>query len=315
MEIKSSLSPCPFPKEMGVFLVKFRWIINYSSFWHKWISWRGAFLPLWGRLGWGFLFFLSSCVEKVDWTTQTVSNTNIVVDGIITNELKRHSVTLSLPTAELNQTPQAISGANVTINNGDTTFALIETPTGSGIYLTDSIQAIENKTYTLSILYNGKTYTAQTYLTSVSSLAPISYGFNTNDSLFYYDWKMDVYFAEDAMYEFYFDWSKVVGYENLDAAQNHFLGYTYTLKTIDVNEIFAAQKENANFPAGTIITEKKYSLTPEHADYIRAMLSETQWNGNVFEASPANLPTNLSDGAIGFFAGCEVVVDTLVVSY
>ena len=126
---------------------------------------------------------------------------------------------------------------------------------------------------------------------------------------------MDIYFSEDAMYELFFDWSKVNGYDSLEYNDNHFLGYAYTLKTIDINEIFAAKKENAIFPLGTIITEKKYSLTPEHAKFIRAMLSETEWNGNVFEASPANLPTNLSNGAIGFFGGCEVVVDTLVVTY
>ncbi len=261
------------------------------------------------------LFFFASCVEKVDWPTQTVSNTNIVVDGIITNEYKQHAITLSLPTTELNQIPEAISGATVTITNGDTTFTLSETPIGSGIYLTDSIQATENKTYTLSISYKSKTYTAQTYLSSVNSIIPITYFFNSADSTFYYDWKIDVFFAENAMHELLFDWSKVTGYENLDSSQNHFLGYIYTLKTIDVNEIFAAQKENAIFPAGTIIVEKKYSLTPEHANYIRALLSETQWNGNVFEASPANLPTNLSEGAIGFFGGCEVLADTIVVSY
>lgn len=271
-------------------------------------------IKVWRRLGWGFLFLLSSCVEKVDWPIQTVNDTSIVVEGLLTNELKQHSVKLSLPTTELNQMPQAISGAIISIASNDTSFTLIETPLGSGIYISDSLKGEVDKLYTLSVSYHNRLYTAQTIIEEVSSLTPITYYMNS-DSIFYYDWKMDIFFSENAMYELFFDWSTVAEYDSLEYDQNHFLGYVYTLKTIDVNQIFAAQKENVYFPAGTTIIEKKYSLSQEHADYIRALLSETAWNGNVFEASPANLPTNLSNGAIGFWGGCAVVVDTLIVTY
>lgn len=287
--------------------------MNYTLTKQKCLS--KAFLPLWGRLGWGFLLFLfSSCVEKTDWPTQAVTDNRIVVEGIITNELKQHVVTLTYPTAELNAVPTPVSGAVVSLNDEDTTYLLIEESVGSGTYLSDSLQAVTNKTYTLSISFNGITYTAQTYLLPVTPIIPISYYFNNFDSLFYYDWQHDIYFSENAMYELFFDWSKVAGYDTLDVSQTQFMGYTYTLTGIDVNEIFAAQKEKVAFPAGTIITERKYSLTAEHADYIRALLSETQWNGNVFEAMPANLPTNLSNGAIGYFGGCSVLTDTIVVN-
>jgi hypothetical protein len=43
------------------------------------------------------------------------------------------------------------------------------------------------------------------------------------------------------------------------------------------------------------------------------MLSETEWRGGVFDVQRANVSTNLSEGAIGFFASCTIVTDTTVV--
>jgi hypothetical protein len=289
--------------------------IQYLKSYSKNKSLWGDLLPLRRRLGWGFsfFFFLSSCVEKVDWPLQSVSDNRIVVEGIFTDEYKQQKVTLTFPTEELNQGPTPVSGATLTINDGSTTYELTETDSGTGVYFSDFLKGEENKKYTLSISYNGKNHDAQTYLLPLSAIVPITY-YSINDSEYYYDWKIDVYFTEDAMYEISFDWSHVTGYEDLEYDQNHFIGYTYSLKTIDVNEIFSAKKENVFFPLGTIIVIKKYSLTPEHAEYIRALLSETQWNGNIFSTAPANLPTNLSEGAIGFWGGCKVVADTIVVS-
>ncbi|MCO5267212.1 MAG: hypothetical protein M9948_15220, partial [Lentimicrobium sp.] len=64
------------------------------------------------------------------------------------------------------------------------------------------------------------------------------------------------------------------------------------------------------FPSGTTITERKYSLTTEHAAYLRALLSETTWQGGLFNTAPANLPTNLSGNGMGYFGICAVIQKT-----
>ncbi|MBE9509733.1 MAG: hypothetical protein IMY71_02550, partial [Bacteroidetes bacterium] len=43
------------------------------------------------------------------------------------------------------------------------------------------------------------------------------------------------------------------------------------------------------------------------------MLSETEWKGGVFDVLPGNVYTNLSEGAVGFFAVSTVVSDSTVV--
>jgi len=87
----------------------------------------------------------------------------------------------------------------------------------------------------------------------------------------------------------------------------------YTLPTLDVSEIFAPQMEAVNFPSGTRITERRYSLAPEHAAFIRELLLETNWAGGIFNEAAANVTTNFSAGAYGFFGICSVTALSIIV--
>jgi hypothetical protein len=87
----------------------------------------------------------------------------------------------------------------------------------------------------------------------------------------------------------------------------------YDLKTIDVNEIYKPGKEDFRFPLNAIVIRTKYSVSPTYKVFLRAMLSETEWRGGVFDAQRADVPTNLSQGAVGFFAVSTVVSDTTVI--
>ena len=88
----------------------------------------------------------------------------------------------------------------------------------------------------------------------------------------------------------------------------------YDLKSIDVNEIYKPGKEQFLFPAGATVTRKKYSVSPAYRTFLRSVLSETEWRGGVFDVDRANATTNLSKGAIGFFAVTTVVSDVTVVN-
>jgi hypothetical protein len=54
-------------------------------------------------------------------------------------------------------------------------------------------------------------------------------------------------------------------------------------------------------------------LNPDHAEFIRSLLSETSWQGGVFSSVPSNVKTNLSDGAVGYFGVCDVETKFLTV--
>jgi hypothetical protein len=143
----------------------------------------------------------------------------------------------------------------------------------------------------------------------------LKYARDEDKNLYYVDWVANAFSTEEAaMWELLIDWSRVPGYEHLDSLENHARMLFYTLPTLDVSEVFAPQMQSVFFPAGANITERRYSLTPGHAEFIREMLLETNWTGGLFTVTPANVATNLSNGAFGFFGACAVTELSVVVT-
>jgi hypothetical protein len=237
-----------------------------------------------------------SCEKKANWTVQNADNNFIIVNGMISNEQKAHLVQLSKPVSNLNDTAQAVSGAIVTIND---TILLTESPAHSGKYYTaPTIRGEAGKKYTLKIKSNGKTFTATDEMLSCLGFRTLRYGkVKGMTDKYRVEWVAHPYNASNpAMYQIQLSWTG-----------NSAEIYYYSLPTIDVSQIFAPEMEKVLFPAGTQISEKKYSLSPGYAEFIRCLISETQWKGGLFDTAPADVPTNLSEGARGYFSACEVI--------
>jgi hypothetical protein len=115
------------------------------------------------------------------------------------------------------------------------------------------------------------------------------------------------------MYEADISWEHIPGFDHPDSVSRVMQKY-YTLNTIDVSYvIFPQEKEEVLFPAGSIAIVKKLSLTDEYGAFLRALLAETEWQGSLFEEARGNLPTNISNGGLGYFSACSVIADTLIV--
>ncbi len=254
------------------------------------------------------VIFFTSCEEKADFELNPGSNKYIIIEGIITNENIPKEVKLSYSVDSLNKNPQAVSGAQIFLSNGDTTYTLLEEPENSGIYKTDtSFIGVINRIYQLEIKSEGKEYSSEARMLPVSLFEKALYTFNEDTALYEISYVTENFSTQEAaMFVLSLDWSGVSGYENLAFTENHAELYFYSLKTIDVNEIFAPAKEKIYFPKGTIINEKKYSLTPEHEKFIRSILMETEWNGGFFDVAEGNVYTNISGGALGFFGASSV---------
>ncbi|MCX6245073.1 MAG: DUF4249 family protein [Bacteroidetes bacterium] len=254
------------------------------------------------------LILFAGCEKTVDWPLKSQQSSQIVVDGIITSENKIQTVTLSYPVTELNARPDPVTGANILISDEDSVFNFTEQPAGSGIYRSiHPFAAHEGNHYTLFISYKEQVITAKAAMTTPTSFNFLVYLPDDDDNLYHISWVASSFSTEPpAMWEVLLDWSNVTGYENSDTSTTKKRLLFYTLSTLDVSEIFAPQMEKITFPAGTVINERRYSLTPEHAEFIRELLLETQWQGGLFNSVPANVPTNLSRGAIGYFAACGV---------
>ena len=198
----------------------------------------------------------------------------------------------------------------------DSSLYFIEKTEEPGTYLSSKkIIATIDKTYYLKIEYNSKAYTANAYMESVTPFSPLSYNVADNsDSLYTITWVTSTYNSEEqAMYEILIDWTHLVDTSQTNT-ETKVKVYFYCFSTIDVSLIFPPDKEEVLFPGGSIIIEKKYSLTPEYAEFLRALITETEWQGSVFEQAPENIPTNISNGGLGFFSACSVITDTIIVN-
>jgi hypothetical protein len=248
-----------------------------------------------------------SCEEQTDWNLLPANNDFIVVDGIITNEFKVQTITLTKPVADPNAKPEAVSGAVVLVSANQLTYTFIEDSIRPGIYRSvNPFLGLKNRTYSLLITKGTNVYSSK------SELTPAVANFNfpeyeKNDTEYRFTKVPAPYFPTlPAMYEVLLDWSAAPGYINKNPDSCKAKLYYYTLPTIDVSEVFAPGMEKVSFPSGTSITVRRYSLTDEHAAFLRALLLETTWQGGYFNTAPANIPTNLSEGAVGFFGACGV---------
>jgi len=263
-----------------------------------------------------FLIGLISCEKKIYWPIPETEINTIVVDALLTNEFKYQQLRLSVPRNNINDTSAMATGAIVSMNDGSNFMHFNESPTLPGIYLSeDKVAAAIDKNYYLTVQYNSETYESETYMVPVHTSNRLYYApVEGSDILYEIKWIAPEYSTyEQAMYEVIIDWSHLVE-GNLEDTIARAKIFHYTLNTIDVSyTIFPQEKEKVYFPQHSIIIERKYSLTDEHAAYVRALLAETEWQGSLFEEARGNLPTNISNGGLGFFAASSVIADTMLV--
>jgi uncharacterized protein DUF4249 len=256
-----------------------------------------------------FLCLLSSCEEQTDWDFHPLENGALAVEAIVTDEFKKHEIWLSLSYNDLKSSPLPATGAEVHLIGGGEFRNFIEDANTPGKYVSEeAFSAQLNIFYTLEIEWNGATYHAQNKMVQVIPFVKMTFKtMGGTDSLSIGEVAPMFSPHEQAMYEIDIDWTHLA---NADSARAKL--FFYTFNSLDVNELFRPPKETVVFPKGSIVIEKKYSLNPEFAAYLRALLMETEWQGGVFDEASASLPANISNGGLGFFGVCAVLTDTLI---
>lgn len=255
------------------------------------------------------VLFAVACTEPIDVTLHEGANNALVVEGVITNETKQHYVRLSRTTSYFyNQKAPAELGATVTITDGTETFILTDDD-NDGVYLTEpDVAGIPGHTYTLNIeLANGDTYSA-------TDRMPIA---NYIDSLYYeYGTKLFGVEMKEYMYTIYC---------NITEVPNQFDGYQFYFYFNDslYNEpikkwilgsdgvydgknhadgVFLYYYEADSLPSKPLLTVDLLTVSEDYYNFISELTSETVANMTILEGPPANIRTNISNGAVGFFS-------------
>jgi len=258
---------------------------------------------------------LTACEEKIHWDLQTEEINTIVVDATITNETKLQQIHLSKPFSNQNDTAVSVTGASVVINADNFTMQFLESPNNPGYYFSEyPVTGSIDITYELNIQYDEKNYTAETYMIPVLPANLPTWQYEADKDLYKIQWNVSQYNPnQQAMHEVLISWSHLVDSTIADTITTARM-LNYTLNTINVNyTIFPQDKEEVWFPKNSIAIVKKYSVTDEYGDYLRALLAESEWQGSVFEEARGNLPTNISNGGLGYFSACSIISDSLIV--
>lgn len=255
------------------------------------------------------VLLLCSCEEPIDKSLNTVDSDLLVVEAVLTNEKINHKIILSHPYQSINGSPAPATGATIYIIEGNSVvYNAVEYPLGSGVYYTEELIAVFGKPYTLLIQYQGKNFTAQSGSVPVEPLPPFQYERAAED---YYRLIITDSGSDSNYVDYMVTWINTSFCQTGELCNGRVVHYD--LKTIDVNELFKPDQKDFVFPEGSIVIRKKYSVSPDYKSYLRSVLSETAWRGGVFDVQRSNPVSNLSNGAIGYFAVASVVSDTTII--
>ncbi|MDI6804552.1 MAG: DUF4249 domain-containing protein [Bacteroidota bacterium] len=247
--------------------------------------------------------FIFSC-EKVITVDLSKTDPQIVIEGVVTDQPGTYSVMLSKTRSyfESSASFQPVPNAFITVfDNLGNIDTLKETI--SGTYVSSTLQGIAGRTYTLKVDAEGKRYNA------VSSMPRKVF----IDSLYAVPKK---FFGDKNGYDVYIlfkDPPEMGNYYRLIAQVNSMpmdsltYGPTYFLhndKLTNGNQIEEHIGIQKNVHPGDTLTVKLLSIDKAAFDYYKTLIDIISMMPT--SISPANPNTNLSNGALGYFAAYTI---------
>jgi hypothetical protein len=239
------------------------------------------------------LFFLSSCEKVIDLPLDD-NNTKIVIEGNITNQVGPYfvKVTKSVNFTETNNYPPITNATVVVTDNVGQRDTL--TYTANGNYKTNTLQGIAGRSYNLSVIAEGKTYTATSAMPLKVTLdtlrpIPITFGGTINTEV------IPIFTDPIALgnnYQFLL-------------YRNKLLDKSYNVTNDNVNNGLQNQRpifsNDFDYEVGDTATVEMRCIDAVVYNYYFT-LAQMANNGPGGGTTPSNPPNNISNGALGIFS-------------
>lgn len=289
------------------------------------------------------LFTGYSCID--DYELKLKSNEpRLVVEGVITNQKGPYVISLTKSRHQLSFDPNANQTDNmkytrwsdgvepiynaevyITDNNESITDTLIKSWTlfrhkqnasdsigYLGYYQTKKIKGIAGHTYSLTVKWQNKEYHAISYMPSVPPLDSVQFNF-TKGEIGKEDFNIPLLYFKEPQNELnYYLFitpgnSRVWPYSIL--SDEYLKEY---VNGLDVCKGIAPDYWMTAYPYvydGKLFDDyfiEMHSLTKEAYEYYKALLQQFRTDGGGYSPSPASPPTNIDNGALGFFRASAV---------
>ncbi len=254
---------------------------------------------------------LSACkkaIFKEDSFLKSSRKYEIAVEGGINTLLQSQYIRLTAPALHPDSMPLPISKATVVVNDGK--YDLIFNEVSPGIYMaTNKNEPNYNNAYTLSINYNGKTYTAIDTLRQVVNIVddflPLS-AVKQVDGLVKGVIPKHTFGYLNSN-KWYIAHSGIPLWSPSKFDQTKYYSYTHLLGS--PNSLYPLNNLKRDFILTTdnYITIYKISLSEKYAKYLYSVFMESDWNG-IFSAVPVNVEGNISGNSQGYFSVSDIDV-------
>jgi hypothetical protein len=263
---------------------------------------------------------MTSCTERIDIDLDD-SYTRLVVYGTITTDTTRHFIELSTTSSYYyNEAPPPVTGASLEISDDQgNSESLNEVEPGK--YSTSPLFfVIPGRTYTLRIELAQEINGHSTYM--ATSIANPIYPIDSIGLVYQPDWgekgfyEVTCYYQDPPTKDFYmFNIFKngdlltdTISYRAV--TDDAFFNGNYT-NGIGVGYLDQS-REREVLKAGDTITFQGCNIPEEYFTFIMALQAETGYQNPLFSGPPANVKSNISNGAAGFFAAYAVAYSSEV---
>lgn len=238
---------------------------------------------------------ICSCTEKIDLNLDEGA-THIVIEAAISNSIRNQIVRISISSAYYDSLPvQPVSGAIVTVSDSSNIYSLVEIQ--SGIYASSfSFGGIPGQEYYLTVQANGELYEASSVMPRVPSIDSIQFTVDEEDSQLFH---IGLFAQENPLPGDFYFWGvfkdqiyQTTNLTMLSFASDELINGSY----INGNNV-----QSVSAKPGNRISLQMANIQKDYFNYCTSVLQETIYNDGIFEAAPANIKGNISNGALGFF--------------
>jgi len=262
----------------------------------------------------------ASCTERIDVELDDTF-TRLVVDGSITTDTMAHTVRLSKTSDYFYNLPApAVSGARVSITDGEVTYILHED--SSGVYRTaSSVYGSDGRTYTLNVelaspVGGFTNYMASSTIYPVAEMDSISLQFHEDWSE-YGIWEIKCYVLEPPTVEFYrflvTKNSKMLT-DTLNEwaiTDDRFFNGNYT-NGLPVGYLDQGEADQVVTEGDTVGAEIN-SIEKNYFNFIIEAQTELFGSNPLFSGPPANITGNINNGGVGYFAAYSITRSSAIV--
>lgn len=256
-------------------------------------------------------FLLSAC-QKVVSIDLNKASPHLVIDGVVTDQPGPYSVTLSLTGNYFEPSLYfpPVSNALVVLTDDQGQRDTLKEAT-SGTYLSTRLQGVAGRTYSLSVISDGKEYDGSSsmpqkvFIDSLYAIPRTGFGGESGYDIY-------VMFRDPPAlgncYRVNARSSSLIPSDSID-------GLRYRLfsdKLTNGNEMAERIRAGRNVNPGDTITVELLSIDKAAYDYYSTLRDILSSDRSATSLSPANPITNLSNGPLGYFAAFTVDAKSIV---